>query len=347
MRNIVGNLWLVTCYRKIVPPCVTALRNARLGFTANKILKMIKQNDNRNIRVLQFLEAYEKQESLWNPALKSYKDKAARDEAYMRIIKELNVPTLTVHDVRLKVKSIRTTYTKELRLLTKHKKEGTLYNPKLFWFHRANCFLKNVSLPRGKSQFRQVKSNECKAKPDEVDIQRDTLLDISENISNLDDEARENDIESYSCKKLDNSQLEAHMNEIDASIGNIEVSCAKYQSFNQQSEDEFKQHSAETMVINTKVTRTNSNEPSSNSSVIDASHSNSINNISILDEYEIFCQSVAVQLRSISDNYSRSVAKLKIQQILFEAETGHYRHNPCITIPVGQDINNVPGENLL
>lgn len=118
---------------------------------------MSKQGDNRNIRVLQFLDAYESQESLWNPALESYKNKIARDEAYMQIIKGLNVPSLTIHDIKLKVKSIRTTYTKELRLLTKHKEEGKPYTPKLFWFNRANAFLKNVSLSRDKrcvSSFR-------------------------------------------------------------------------------------------------------------------------------------------------------------------------------------------------
>jgi len=40
------------------------------------------------------------------------------------------------------------------------------------------------------------------------------------------------------------------------------------------------------------------------------------------DDLVIFGQSIASQLRSIPDPYSRSVAKLRIQQVLFEAETG-------------------------
>lgn len=59
------------------------------------------------------------------------------------------------------------------------------------------------------------------------------------------------------------------------------------------------------------------------------------------DEFELFCRSVAAQLRSVPDSYSRSVAKLKIQQILFEAETGHYKNSPCITIPIVQQINSL------
>lgn len=43
------------------------------------------------------------------------------------------------------------------------------------------------------------------------------------------------------------------------------------------------------------------------------------------DELVIFGQSIASQLRTITDSYSRSVAKLRIQQVLFEAETGQFQ----------------------
>ena len=42
------------------------------------------------------------------------------------------------------------------------------------------------------------------------------------------------------------------------------------------------------------------------------------------EEYIKFGESIAVQLAEIPDSYSRSVAKLKINQILFEAEIGIY-----------------------
>ncbi|XP_032581277.1 uncharacterized protein LOC6619957 isoform X3 [Drosophila sechellia] len=43
------------------------------------------------------------------------------------------------------------------------------------------------------------------------------------------------------------------------------------------------------------------------------------------DDLIIFGQSIASQLRTIPDSYSRSVAKLRIQQVLFEAETGQFQ----------------------
>lgn len=42
------------------------------------------------------------------------------------------------------------------------------------------------------------------------------------------------------------------------------------------------------------------------------------------EEFAQFAESIAVQLAEIPDSYSRSVAKLRINQILFEAEIGVY-----------------------
>lgn len=42
------------------------------------------------------------------------------------------------------------------------------------------------------------------------------------------------------------------------------------------------------------------------------------------EEFTKFAESIAVQLAEIPDSYSRSVAKLRINQILFEAEIGVY-----------------------
>lgn len=51
------------------------------------------------------------------------------------------------------------------------------------------------------------------------------------------------------------------------------------------------------------------------------------------DELMIFGQSIASQLRNITDSYSRSVAKLRIQQVLFEAETGHFQNVDATSPP--------------
>ncbi|XP_043659887.1 uncharacterized protein LOC122624420 isoform X2 [Drosophila teissieri] len=52
------------------------------------------------------------------------------------------------------------------------------------------------------------------------------------------------------------------------------------------------------------------------------------------DELMIFGQSIASQLRTIPDSYSRSVAKLRIQQVLFEAETGQFQSTEVNSTPL-------------
>lgn len=105
-----------------------------------------------DIRALQFLDIYEKHECLWNPRIEEYKNKSARNAAFDAMLAELQIPDLTANDIKLKIKSIRTTYKRELSTVLKAEanrtKDGPVYKPKLFWFHRADSFLRPVSTSR-------------------------------------------------------------------------------------------------------------------------------------------------------------------------------------------------------
>lgn len=98
------------------------------------------------IPINEFLDAYRRQPCLYNSLLDTYKNRVAREEAYEAIIRTLKIPQLTVLDIKLKIKSVRTVYTKELRILMREKEMGRCYEPKLFWFKRADAFLRAVSL---------------------------------------------------------------------------------------------------------------------------------------------------------------------------------------------------------
>lgn len=106
---------------------------------------MAKLNETK-IPITEFLEAYRRQPCLYNSLLDTYKNRVAREEAYEAIIRTLKIPQLTVLDIKLKIKSVRTVYTKELRILMREKELGRCYEPKLFWFKRADSFLRAVSL---------------------------------------------------------------------------------------------------------------------------------------------------------------------------------------------------------
>lgn len=115
---------------------------------------MAKLNETK-IPITDFLEAYRRQPCLYNSLLETYKNRVAREEAYEAIIKSLNIPHLTVLDIKLKIKSVRTVYTKELRILMRKKEQNQCYEPKLFWFKRADSFLRSVSLSHCKRVSRR------------------------------------------------------------------------------------------------------------------------------------------------------------------------------------------------
>lgn len=84
-----------------------------------------------NSLLRRFLNLYQQHECLWNNNCELYK---TSETAIRKIIIGLDVD-LTEADIKNKIKSIRTIYRKELRLILKSKKSITgsadLYEPKL------------------------------------------------------------------------------------------------------------------------------------------------------------------------------------------------------------------------
>lgn len=99
-----------------------------------------------------FLELYNEQDCLWNHRLDSYRNRDARENALNIIVKEMGIPGLGITDIKNKIKTIRTMYKKEYTLVCKSKKSGMgtedMYVPKLFWYKRADEFLKGVTTTR-------------------------------------------------------------------------------------------------------------------------------------------------------------------------------------------------------
>ncbi|KAI4453982.1 hypothetical protein MML48_scaffold00007255 [Holotrichia oblita] len=92
------------------------------------------------------------QQCLWNTKAETYKNKVHRENALKEIVKELNIQDVTVEDIKLKIKTIRTRYSSELTKVNKSVKSGTgpadVYVPKLFWYKQADTFLHAVCIPR-------------------------------------------------------------------------------------------------------------------------------------------------------------------------------------------------------
>ena len=115
---------------------------------------MSKNSKWNNTKISKFLEIYEKYDVLWNNEIDEYRRKEPRDRNMVKLVAELNNEGFNVdaEEVRRRIKSIKTTYSEELRKIDKSKKSGAgiddVYEPKLSWFSQADRFLNNVTASR-------------------------------------------------------------------------------------------------------------------------------------------------------------------------------------------------------
>lgn len=106
----------------------------------------------RDDYIEKFLDEYRQQECLWKISSNSYKNRDTRDKAYESICSALNLPGLSVNDIKTKIKTIRTNYKCELNKVLKSQKSGAgltdVYVPWLLWFKKADEFLRGVSVAK-------------------------------------------------------------------------------------------------------------------------------------------------------------------------------------------------------
>ncbi|KAF6207998.1 hypothetical protein GE061_016447 [Apolygus lucorum] len=96
-----------------------------------------------------FLKVYKRYECLWDKKCPKYSKTRARDKAYASMIADLNIPGLTVLDIKSKIKSVRTRYASELTKVRNSELSGAkLYEPRLFWFKDADSFLRQVTFTK-------------------------------------------------------------------------------------------------------------------------------------------------------------------------------------------------------
>ncbi|KAH8290090.1 hypothetical protein KR044_013112 [Drosophila immigrans] len=288
---------------------------------------MARLNDTK-IPITDFLDAYRRQPCLYNSVLDTYKNRVSREQAYEAIIKTLKIPQLTVLDIKLKIKSVRTVYTKELRILLREKEMGRSYEPKLFWFKRADAFLRSVSL----SHCKRLKDNNETLSIKKEAEQKILIEDeLQQQQHQPEEEEADEGSENESCSSA--KQVSTAQTLADNSICLLEEQQQQQQLPQQQpqQQQELQQTTLRklryfpyTPPMQRQSTPFPAPSPtqqpdlsSSSSASICFAGSNAPD-----DDLIMFGQSIASQLRSIPDPYARSVAKLRIQQVLFEAETG-------------------------
>ncbi|XP_031348360.1 uncharacterized protein LOC116174562 [Photinus pyralis] len=102
-----------------------------------------------------FLESYQRYECLWNNKCSDYSKSNVREKAYLSMLADLNLPGLTVPDIKAKIKTIRTRYGAELCKIKNSERSGAsaddVYEPRLFWFKLADVFLRSICTPKESS----------------------------------------------------------------------------------------------------------------------------------------------------------------------------------------------------
>ncbi|XP_068154322.1 rap-GAP domain-containing protein DDB_G0281809 [Drosophila tropicalis] len=332
---------------------------------------MAKLSDTK-IPITEFLEAYRRQPCLYNTLLGTYKNRVSREDAYRAIIKSLKNPQLTVMDIKLKIKSVRTVYSKELRIWMREKEMGRSYAPKLFWFKLADSFLRSVSLSNGKRMKTKAINPKLDTNQTAVKKEDSTLItsrkllfnnsgDISMSEDTMEAEDQELDEEPLDTEPVESIDgeiegiraLESHsQGNVSAAVnaselerpsaiegstgtGKTEISiddsgfCVVEQQQQQQQPQQQQQHHQQQQLQPTPRKLKLTQASGQNQLTHDSSTPPSASAFSVAgeDNLVIFGQSIASQLRTITDSYSRSVAKLRIQQVLFEAETGQFQNS--------------------
>lgn len=107
-------------------------------------------------KTVKFIRLYREYECLWNSSSSLYKNKIARDNAYIKIQEGMN--DMTVKDIKNKIKGLRSTYHQEVNKIKSSKRSGAgtndVYKPSLSWFEEME-FL-NDTLEYRKSNSTQV-----------------------------------------------------------------------------------------------------------------------------------------------------------------------------------------------
>ncbi|CAG9788538.1 unnamed protein product [Diatraea saccharalis] len=156
---------------------------------------------------LEFVRIYLKNECLWNPAHPGYKLKFQREKSYSEIISEFKTSTsktLTVTEVKMKIKNLRTTYVQQVHKILQKSNPDSIYEPSLVWFHEMDSCLKHIT------NNRYTNAINTSQEPPEVDSSCHIWVD--QEIPNGSSDEQNPDVlvppadNEYSCRNVDSGE---------------------------------------------------------------------------------------------------------------------------------------------
>ncbi|XP_026755519.1 uncharacterized protein LOC113515492 [Galleria mellonella] len=143
------------------------------------------------------VELYKSFPLLWDARHKHYKDPTARKMAYEKILEFLKNPNLSITDIKIKIKNLRSSYYNELRKIDKCQASGQFYTSSQVtrsWFSKF------------KEIMEQVQKNEEEG-VDESESEEEAVDSIDESIADNDGDAYVVSIKQEYLDELENQNL--------------------------------------------------------------------------------------------------------------------------------------------
>ncbi|XP_035723514.1 uncharacterized protein LOC118442252 [Vespa mandarinia] len=238
-------------------------------------------------KTLELLREYQHRRVLWDWNARGYRDRAKRKRAIQELAQILSCNTL---EIEKKITNLKCQYSREVHKIQNSREVATrpddVYVSKWFGF-KAMQFL----------QFGTRRYSKRKKK-----VEEESKLEEEYLVSDIDPEC----ITFINCNDETNTSFNPSLSEdaeesSSSSLKMMELYNDSLPGLNSPLND-------------LEVTEGTLNHERASSNEIKKTK----------EEFVKFAESIAVQLAEIPDSYSRSVAKLRINQILFEAEIGVY-----------------------
>lgn len=241
-------------------------------------------------KTLELLREYQQRRVLWDWNARGYRDRTKRKRAIQELAEILCCNTL---EIEKKITNLKCQYSREVHKIQNSRDAATgpddVYVSKWFAF-KAMQFLQ-FGTRRYSKRKKRIEEETSKLQEEyivsDIDPESITFIDCNE-------ETNGSGTGSFNASLSEDAEESSS-----SSLKAMELYNGSSQNHNSPicDLDEFGQTKLETTSDERKRTK---------------------------EEFAKFAESIAVQLAEIPDSYSRSVAKLRINQILFEAEIGVY-----------------------
>ncbi|XP_074646129.1 uncharacterized protein LOC141902346 isoform X2 [Tubulanus polymorphus] len=229
-----------------------------------------------------FIDLYRELECLWNLNIPECKSKTERAKAYQLLCQRFDMDE---RDVKAKISSLRTYYSKELAKHRRSSAKGEVYVSK--WPHSSQLdFLTDFIVPRGQMRVRHFSKRRITVENDS-----DQLDDALRTI--MDDQ---------------NSEINSEINNHHSPRKRIKLSTPEVHSF-----------SASPMLTATRQVNSGKEDKllQATANLLKVSENSMFHND---DPDALFGRHIANELRAIDDDRIKKMAKMKIQNAIFEAQ---------------------------